>query len=113
PDDRQAVAALPLERDVRQDRPPAVGLRDPFQSQHLAAAGADLLELESGVAARALGQAVDDQLLDQLDLALRLAGLGGLGAEAVEDRLVVGDLLLPLLDLRLLAVPVALLGDHE
>src|SRR6202035_2161371 len=53
-DDRQAVAALHLERDVRQARPAAVGLRDPFQSQHLAAAGADLLELESGVAARAL-----------------------------------------------------------
>jgi hypothetical protein len=53
----------------------------------------------------ALRELVDDDLLDELDLALRLPRLRGLRAEAVDEGLVPGDLLLALLDLGFLPLP--------
>src|SRR5262249_32001796 len=60
PDDRQRVAAPPLERDVVEHPLVAVGLRPPLERQYPPAARPHLLERERRVAARALRQALDD-----------------------------------------------------
>ena len=70
-------------------------------------------ELEDRVAARRARQPHDLDALDQLELRLRLPRLGGLGAEALDELLVVRDLLLLLGDLGFLALALGDLGRHE
>ena len=65
------------------------------------------------VAAGALGELLDDDLLDQLDLALGLPRLRRLRPEAVDEGHVPGDLLLALRDLGFLPLPFRLLGRLE
>ncbi len=112
-DDRQAVSPVDPERDVLQDDVVAVRLPDGVDLESGPPARPPLAESETRVPAGALGQLVDDDLLDQLDLALRLPRLGRLRTEAVDEGLVSGDLLLALLDLGFLPLPFRLLGGFE
>ncbi len=89
-DDREPVAALDAERDVRRapgSSPYAFEISS--SSSTCLPDGRRCSELEGRIAARDLRQLLDHDLLDQLELALRLARLGGLGAEAVDELLVV------------------------
>ena len=112
-DDRQAVSPLDLERDVLQDDVVAPGLADAVELEGLPSARPPLAEPELRVPAGALGELVDDDLLDHLDLALRLPRLGRLRPEAVDEGHVPGDLLLALRDLGFLPLPFRLLGGLE
>ena len=109
-DDRQSVAAAEVEGDPVEDLLVAEGLGDSLDLEDLLAARALLREPEDGVASRRSRKRFDHQLFDLLDLALGLSGLGVLGPETIDKRLVVGDLLLAFGDLRLFArsVPVSL-----
>ncbi len=113
PDDREAVAAANVEGDVAQHLVVAEGLRDPLEAEHLLAAGTALTEAKGRVAPRRLRQPIDRDALDLLDLALRLAGLGVLGAETVDECLVLGDLFLALGDLGLAPLALRLFGLDE
>ena len=114
PDDRETVVAHHPQRHALQHLVAVVGLGDVLDLEHLLAGRPLLREAEDGgIAARALRQLLDDDPLDLLDLALRLARLGRLGLEALDEAPVVLDLLLALGDLRFLAVAVALLALEE
>src|SRR5690606_9179738 len=100
-DDRDALAAQHRERDPVEHALLAVALADPVEREHLPAARPPLGEAEARVAARAARQRLDLDALDHLLPALRLARFGGLRAEALDERPVLRDLRLALLDLAL------------
>ena len=87
------------------------GLGYAFEGEHLFAAGASLLQAKGGIAPRRHRYGGDPLglLLDHPHLALRLARLRRLGAETLDELLVVGDLLLAALDLLL--APLSLEGS--
>src|SRR5262245_19367636 len=99
-DEYDPLAALDPEVDPRVDRRPSVSLRHGAQIDLDARRGRRLGELEADrlPPARRL-DALD--LLEPLDPALDLAGLGRLVAEAIDEGLHVGDLALLRLALRL------------
>ena len=113
PDDGDALAPHDGERDVLEHPVLAVALAHARHLEHLPAAGPALLEAELRIAPRALGERLDLDPVDRLELALRLAGLGGLGAEALDEGLVLGDLRLALLDLALPSLALLALGPDE
>ena len=110
--DRQAVAFLHQQVDPVQHFVIPEGLFDAGDLEHVASAVALLVEAKIGVAARAVRQ-LDHRLLrllNQFQLGLGLAGLGGFGAEAIDKLLVVCDLALARGDLFFAARALLALG---
>ena len=113
PHDRQPFAALHQEIHTMEHPVLAKSLFHPFELEDVASAVSHLLEAERRIAARAGSELHQPlrPLLDHAHLALRLARLTRLGAEAVHKLLVMrdlsfpsGDSLLPALALGLLRV---------
>ena len=104
-EDGQPIAAADAEVDAVEHLVVAERLADALGRKYLASAGADGLEAERGVAARAAGEGLERcrLLLDEPQLALRLACLAGLGTESVHELLVVRDLPVAADDLLLAA----------
>ncbi len=108
PHDDQAVASADLKVYPMQHLLVPKRLFQPGDPEYIPPALAALHEAELGIAARAAGELFQlvGLFFDHPQLALGLPCLACLGLEAVDERLVVGDLLLPALDLLFPSLPV-------